>query len=190
MAPLANGANGALGRSLVLCAFTGPDTAGAAANETDFKNAKNASCCAVTSASSPNSLKNHRRSGCCSHAPSKCTVFCAAFTPLSSMKENFPAGASMVCTVCASVASSMGGRPTWPRQRLTLGRSPPTSPGKAVTDMSALVPSAPLTRKLPLRMPLGSGCVVQSAGRVQVISEVPAVAGTGTAGDGASLGAR
>ena len=38
------------------------------------------------------------------------------------------AGVVTVCEVCLRVASSIGGWPSWPRQRLTLSSMPPGAP--------------------------------------------------------------
>src|SRR5450631_1500886 len=87
--------------------------------------------------------------------------------PLRSTSVALPVGTSSGWANCESSLSVTGLRPSWPRQRLTLARSPPPSPPMAATFTSAFAPLAPETEYSVSRNCDG-GTLCQLDGTVQM----------------------
>src|ERR1700691_5827921 len=79
-------------------------------------------------------------------ATSRCPALAPA--PAASTKVAGPAAVSSVPATPPNWSSTIGERPSCPRQRLTLASAPPTAPGKKLTVTAAVAPSLPATEKL------------------------------------------
>ena len=75
-----------------------------------------------------------------------------------------PTGASSFFPRAGSSADARGASLSWERQRLTLSRTLPESPGIGTTETSAVAPSGPAMLKLAARMELPSLAVQPSGG--------------------------
>src|SRR5580698_3001875 len=98
-----------------------------------------------------------------------------ASVPVKSTTLALPSGRSSE----SAAASAAGARPSWPRQRLTLGRRPPPSPARELIFTEAAAPLSPAMAYLAIRNWV-SGASDQPVGTVQVgLAVAASIGGSG-----------